>query len=51
MKSEVVNITIELPQELDQEICSMADGDNINAFIHDLIVRGLCSSTTGKDAA
>ena len=51
MKSEVVNITVELPKEMDREICDLADADNINELIHDLIVRGLCSSATGKDAA
>lgn len=51
MKSEVLEITVELPEELDEEIHSLMGNDNINGFIHDLIVRGLCSLNAGKDVS
>ena len=51
MKSEVLEITVDVPEELDEEIHSFMGNDNINGFIHDLIVRGLCLLNAGKDAA
>lgn len=51
MQSEVLEVTVEVPCELDEEIHLLAGDNNIEGFIHDLIVRGLCSIDSGKDVA
>ena len=48
MQSEVLEISVEVPAKLDGEIREFAGSENINGFIHDLIVRGLCSLDSGK---
>lgn len=50
MKREVLEITVDIPEELAEEIQLLSGGENINGFIHDLIVRGLRCVEKGSGA-
>lgn len=51
MKREVLEITVDISEEMEKEIRSLSGGENINGFIHDLIVRGLSCVEKGSGAA